>query len=635
MKYIFLMLLSYSSIALSGEDYNAGSSLGKESRGSGVANIFTFSPSESISTFTNDPKEAKKYGGIKQGTSSLANDGAAEAQTNEASQTVNESVSKNPKAILSMDAPFIKPGLEVQSGAADIISGTNADCSQKVLTKSTFTNRTCERELDVSFSCSRTASMNVESHTYYETQVFTYTGTMSQIYHNGKYIQIAYSPVVSVKGIIKNIDVTYNKAFLGVTNTGMGTYFESIVNGVVIKDNWLGCSSGGYEGCAMKHDPKMSGSVAKNITGSGTYISTYADLLFSYPVNNLSSYPGLSIPIVLGYKGFSQTNLKVTVTVTIDVEKTSYTSSVAWAENCPVDKGNFVQTASECTEPGGYRTQLVGDTEVKQYSDCWHWVDTYSLADGGNGTCSSLMNDPACTLAATACSAQEAGKCTHEVDTYQCQSSSEAVGMLCGGSFFCESGDCAEVSGSGENDFNKAVSSLAALANAASSAQSDMMPIKTFSGKALSCRKTGLGFSNCCKDSGWGQGIGLAHCNDKEKELGAAKEKNLVVSLGDKCTKKLPGGYCVKKESVYCVFDSKLGRIIQTQGRRDQLGISFGSAKDPDCRGITPDELQRIDFNRVDFYDFYKDLNDNKSIPNQSVLEERIKQQISQKMAGK
>ena len=37
------------------------------------------------------------------------------------------------------------------------------------------------------------------------------------------------------------------------------------------------------------------------------------------------------------------------------------------------------------------------------------------------------------------------------------------------------------------------------------------------------------------------------------------------------------------------------------------LQLGWGSAKDPECRGFTPEELTRIDFARIDFTEFYAD----------------------------
>ncbi|EFB9798787.1 conjugal transfer protein TraN, partial [Escherichia coli] len=76
----------------------------------------------------------------------------------------------------------------------------------------------------------------------------------------------------------------------------------------------------------------------------------------------------------------------------------------------------------------------------------------------------------------------------------------------------------------------------------------------------------------------------------------------------------------------------KLAQIVQQQGRNGQLRISFGSAKHPDCRGITVDELQKIQFNRLDFTNFYEDLMNNQKIPDSGVLTQKVKEQIADQL---
>ncbi|WP_187641478.1 conjugal transfer protein TraN, partial [Escherichia coli] len=87
-----------------------------------------------------------------------------------------------------------------------------------------------------------------------------------------------------------------------------------------------------------------------------------------------------------------------------------------------------------------------------------------------------------------------------------------------------------------------------------------------FTGEAKFCRKAAAGFSNCCKDGGWGQDVGLAKCNSEEKALGKAKDNKLTVSVGEFCSKKVLG-VCLQKKRSYCQFDSKLAQIVQQQGR--------------------------------------------------------------------
>src|SRR3546814_19770346 len=60
-----------------------------------------------------------------------------------------------------------------------------------------------------------------------------------------------------------------------------------------------------------------------------------------------------------------------------------------------------------------------------------------------------------------------------------------------------------------------------------------------------------------------------------------------------------------------CCFNTKLGRIIQEQGR-PQLkafnGNLWGTAKKPMCRGFTPEEFQALDFSKIDLSEYYADI---------------------------
>lgn len=250
------------------------------------------------------------------------------------------------------------------------------------------------------------------------------------------------------------------------------------------------------------------------------------------------------------------------------------------------------------------------------------------------------LGNPACTLSSHSCTTTESGICTHQSETYQCQKTWSSSGLVCGGEYICQSGACDETNGTGDNGFDTAVAKLAGLASAAEDVrdQNSTIDVRAFTGKAMSCRKAFAGFSNCCKDSGWGQDTGLAACNDDELALGKAKAKKITVSVGDRCDRQVLGA-CIQKSQVYCVFDGKLARIIQEQGRRDQLGVKFGSGDSPDCRGITVPELQSIDFDKINFSDFYEDLMKNQKIPDTSTqvqqIKERIAAQVNQQGGGK
>ena len=115
-------------------------------------------------------------------------------------------------------------------------------------------------------------------------------------------------------------------------------------------------------------------------------------------------------------------------------------------------------------------------------------------------------------------------------------------------------------------------------------------------------------FKDCCKLSGWGKNLGLVGCNAEEKQLAENRQKGLCVEVGTYCAERIPiTGICLRKKTNFCCFQSKLTKALQQQGR-GQLGMDFGTPECPDCRGLTVDELSRIDFSKLDLTEAFSDL---------------------------
>jgi conjugal transfer mating pair stabilization protein TraN len=150
-----------------------------------------------------------------------------------------------------------------------------------------------------------------------------------------------------------------------------------------------------------------------------------------------------------------------------------------------------------------------------------------------------------------------------------------------------------------------------------------------FSGKGMQCTDKAFGFADCCKDGGWGTGIGLDECSEEEEALGQAKEQGITIALGSYCASKVLG-VCTRKKKGYCVYDSKLARIVQEQGVKGQLGISLGSAEYPLCEPITPEQLQKINFKHIDFTDFYEDMHDSTNLPSATEIQNRLQSAYEQ-----
>lgn len=130
-----------------------------------------------------------------------------------------------------------------------------------------------------------------------------------------------------------------------------------------------------------------------------------------------------------------------------------------------------------------------------------------------------------------------------------------------------------------------------------------------FNGEDKRCRLKdkffGLTGGGCCdKDKVF---MGLVACKDTEKILAKKRNNDVCHYVGNYCSKKLKFLGCIQTSESYCCFSSKLGKLIQEQGR-PQLGISWGSGDSPNCRGFTPDEFQKLDFSKLDFTEFAKDI---------------------------
>lgn len=253
--------------------------------------------------------------------------------------------------------------------------------------------------------------------------------------------------------------------------------------------------------------------------------------------------------------------------------------------------------------------------------DCWKYQVDYQcpFAD----TCAQLPSD--CRVTSIRCQTHQHGVCVEEEVQQSCRTKTCRTTRLdCLEASFCLDGECYQGEPTLAQDFESSTAKLAALAKAGTG-MSD--PPQIFKGKAMACTIKALGVANCCNDRGWGTQVGLASCSDEEKALGQAKEQGLTVALGSYCAKKVFGA-CLRKKKRYCVFDSKLARIIQAQGVRDQLGLSLGSAKRPRCEAITPEQLQAINFSYLDFSDFYGDLRNQSALPSANEIQARLQSQF-------
>jgi conjugal transfer mating pair stabilization protein TraN len=153
--------------------------------------------------------------------------------------------------------------------------------------------------------------------------------------------------------------------------------------------------------------------------------------------------------------------------------------------------------------------------------------------------------------------------------------------------------------------------------------------IYIFNGKGKECRTAGIStsFFNCCSTDPGSFLFIRNNCGSEEAETVQQVDAGMCRYIGDYCKEKWPLIGCVQRANTYCCFNSKLGRIIHEQGRLQlqQFGASgnWGSPENPNCRGLTPEEFQMLDFSQIDLSEYFGDIRT------------KAVQEIQQKMEGK
>lgn len=277
-------------------------------------------------------------------------------------------------------------------------------------------------------------------------------------------------------------------------------------------------------------------------------------------------------------------------------------------------RSDCVLNSRACTD--GPATKIINGESV--YRACWEYTSEYTC--GGTAYtpethCSELLAK-GCTMTHQDC---DADRC---IQYYECQDSpgtSTPIENCSTQTFSMAAGYTFDTGYAPNNDFGQVASTMTALEEAVSGIDvsgASCVPdtsgnynctgnVVVFSGNPMKCGIKMLSFANCCKVDGWGIDASLASCETEEYQLGLSRQNRLCTYVGDYCAHKGVFG-CEEVKETYCCFNSVLSRIVQEQGR-PQLSMGWGSAKAPDCRGLTDSELNSIDFSLIDFSEFYEE----------------------------
>ena len=619
---LWLAAMSLATAALANEQYNQGSAFAKGIKSQEQAAINGFNPAGALPSYSSTPPESGYYGGETTLSVDLTSKGNATLNQSDVGKVITNSILNTPSDNKpSMDAPFISVGTEAQKKAETVTDGSFDGCVAQQVTKTEYTNHVCSRDTRVDQYCQRKGSIQGD-----------YSGSVNKEYIIDSW-QTTYSPT--------RIGSPYVESIMNITFTSP---FEGEIIGLraqILPCEWGNSCPFFYWGESLYLSGRQiwtSGAMrsivnqpagAELTRAHGVKVRKGETFNFAITANWVFMCDSCD-ELAAMHQGAAKK--LPAIRLVFYIKNRSFNPYISWSESCPFDKSEGALTGSQCTEPGGSRTIYVEGQPYTMNSDCWAYKDSYLTQSQSEGSCGQYIHNSACTVANRQCAYELDGFCLHENLTYSCEHKTTGSGVMCGGTFFCKDGSCAQSEAGKSNAFQKAVSELAAVAAAGKDvAKMNSSDVRAFTGKAMFCKKFAAGFNNCCKDSGWGQDIGLSKCSSDEKALGEARKRNLTVDVGEFCSKKVLK-VCVEKKRSYCVFDSKLAQIVQQQGRQWQLGIGFGGASSPDCQGITTDQLQSIKFNNLDFSNFYADLKNGTSVPQDNALLQRVQQQIQQQM---
>ncbi|HBN4705247.1 TPA: conjugal transfer protein TraN, partial [Escherichia coli] len=350
-----------------------------------------FNPSASIPNYTASPGEKKYYGGVTAtGDGALKADGTTGWTTNEATKAVTDSFVNNPKEPISPDAPFIKASQDVQSRADTIIGKTGqTQCEAQNISRSEFTNYTCERDLLVEQACTRTASITGDWKETTETK--TYTITSFNFSRSGKQIVFSFSSPEAGMVNSASLNVTTQNYLWNSRASFMNTSFNLTWNDTI--------ALGGATGMVLTKGQALSGT---SCSGNGSCTGTLDNVIFNQLVGGSTRF---------------------TLTLVMQVKSRVWIPRVEWGESCPFSKSEGTLKKTECIEPGSTKTVVVEGKPYQVTQACWKYKDTYMTQAADNGTCKTYMNNPACTLASRTCAftAEDGSGCLHEFATYSCE----------------------------------------------------------------------------------------------------------------------------------------------------------------------------------------------------------------------
>ena len=297
---------------------------------------------------------------------------------------------------------------------------------------------------------------------------------------------------------------------------------------------------------------------------------------------------------------------------------------IAYSEDRFLSKYQCSDNQKTCLEAG---SRMIDGFEE---SRCWKFKYAKTCNYPSKNNCSEvnhcyLGSDLSCLLK------DEYGKCVNFQKKFYCRVENKKINrkdlatktknkkLICS-TALCSDGNCFDKSYMLNDEMMDSISKLQMVGQMKNT---DGLDSKLFPGFCRTCSKKVLGYTRCCSEEldGWGSIFG-AECTQDEKSLIDLKTRNLCIYVGEKHEKIL--GLRTFSKHYFCCFGNLLNKVIQVEGRK-QLGLTFGSYDNPNCRGLTFKEIEKLKFDEMDFSEFFTEIEKSSKIPVENDVKSRVK----------
>jgi type IV conjugative transfer system TraN protein involved in mating pair stabilization len=307
----------------------------------------------------------------------------------------------------------------------------------------------------------------------------------------------------------------------------------------------------------------------------------------------------------------------------------AYLNTGSAVNNCEaLARSNSCQlSASVCLDNA---IQSVNGVSFSPPGGCWDTNNSYScLQSTDQSACTQLLNQGYIQVASGACVNKDLyGNCTAmqytlNRTTSSCVASRQVVvqtAVIQGGCASQNTADCNPKPG--PSTMPNALANIYAITSAVGLTGN---PLAVFPPTDINVCRTDILFGtfNCCSNS---TSLVNPNCSAGEIKLsqeiaaGQCQEVNVWQS---NCS--VIG--CVLDNREYCCYGSQLSLLIQ-QGFHSQLGIPWVTGGAAYCPGITPAQLQMIDFSKIDFTPVFSLIN-SKAISGAQLIQNEIQNQTA------